>query len=386
MKIKDILKNIIFIKRKDIFENFILGAIILVIFQTFLDEYSRYANMRISLRNFLIFTNVLFDIIFSLEFIYRTIWASRDKKFKIYFFYNRGWVDFLSSIPLLLLNSLPTLYFFLKGDLTGAVSSIAIMNVLKTVKAIRVTRILRLIRLLKIFGKIHNADSKMAQRHTQTIATTGVFSIIMLLLILSFFKFNKLNTLAENREAHYYGIIKNIENISKTMKIPAKQLTRKMLSSDKNILMLHYGEFMVFSNVEKTKFKKYYGYEDYINIEQNEYKALVSLLDINKVTAGINLQNFLIIVCLILCYMLIYTRHFVQTVSDIIHVMIRGFKEKDYNLQVKIREPYKEDEIFKLAEEYNENYLPKKMKMHQEEKEKKSTVLSMDDLLDFGKK
>ena len=84
--------------------------------------------------------------------------------------------------------------------------------------------------------------------------------------------------------------------------------------------------------------------------------------------------------------MVIYTKHFVQTVSDVIHVLKRGYKEKDYNLQVKIREPYKDDEIYQLAEDYNDNFLPKKIKMQKEEKEKKSSVISMDDLMDFGKK
>ncbi|MBU1078291.1 MAG: ion transporter [Spirochaetes bacterium] len=372
-------------KRKT-FENFILAAIILVIIQTFLDDYSSYAGFNVSFRHFLLFTSVLFDLIFTIEFILRSIWAVGEKKFKTYLFFQRGWVDLLSSVPLLFLNSLPTLYFFLKGDLGTATASIAVLNVLKVVKAIRVTRILRLIRILKIFGKIHNAESKMAQRHTQTIATTGVFTIIMLLICFSLFKFNKVDRLIEDRIAHYTRAISNIEDINKTLDVPLRPLIFKTLSNDAHVLKMYYEDFLVFSNISADEFKKYYDYDDSITIEKKEFKLTISVSDINRITAGINLQNFIIIVFLILAYMMLYTKHFVQTVSDIVHIIRRGFSEKDYNLQIKIDENYKDDEISKLAEEYNETYLPEKLKKIEEDKTKKSTTLSMNDLMDFGKK
>lgn len=373
--------------KKQIFENIILAAIILVIIQTFLDEYSRYINLSVFFRHSLLFTGLVFDLIFSIEFILRSIWAKKEKQLKMYLFYRRGWIDFLASLPLLFLNSGPMVWFYMKGDLAQAGTAIGVLNILKVVKAIRVTRILRLIRVLKIFGKIHNAESKMAQHHTQTIATTGVFTIIILLMFLSFFKFNKADVLVENRKSHYIRTVENIQDLSKTIDMPVRQLALKMLSKDNNLLKFNHKDRLIyFSNISDNEFNKYYDFENYITIKKHGYMLYVSIVDINKMIAGVNLQNFLIIVGLILSFMLIYTRHFVQTISDIVHIIKRGLKEKDYNLQVKIKEPFKEDEIFKLAEEYNENYLPLKSKIQQEEKAKKSTVLSMNDLLNFGKK
>ena len=40
--------------------------------------------------------------------------------------------------------------------------------------------------------------------------------------------------------------------------------------------------------------------------------------------------------------------------------MERGFREKDYNLEVKIPEKYADDDVFRVAKLYNENYLPLK--------------------------
>jgi len=373
-------------QQKQIFENIILAAIILVIIQTFLDEYSRYIHMNVGFRNILLFTGFFFDLLFSIEFILRSFWATKEKSLKMYLFYRRGWVDFFASLPLLFLNSGPMVFLFLKGDLAQGASAIAVLNVLKVVKAIRVTRILRLIRLLKIFGKIHNAESKMAQHHTQTIATTGVFTIIILLILMSFFKFNKIDTLLLNREHHYIQAIDNLDGLNKSTGISIKKLAKSIIMKEPNVLkFFHIDRLIYFTNITDDDFKKYYSIEDYMQIKKGAYMIYVSTVDINKIIAGVNLQNFLIIVGLILSFMLIYTRHFVQTISDVIHVMTRGFKERDYNLQVKIREPFKEDEVFKLAEEFNENYLAQKARIQQEEKTKKGTVLSMDDLMGFGK-
>lgn len=125
-----------------------------------------------------------FDFIFSVEFIVRSISASRKKKFKEYFFHQRGWVDFLSSVPLLLLNSGPTLYMDLFGEHHLATRSLA--NLLKLIKAIRVTRVLRILRLLKIFGKIENAFSHMVLHHVSVISSITVVTSVVVFIALHY--------------------------------------------------------------------------------------------------------------------------------------------------------------------------------------------------------
>lgn len=89
---------------KKFFETFILTAIILVIIQTFLDEYSRYAHWSVLSRNVLLVSGFCFDLIFSIEFTVRSVYNGRRDKFISYIKYERGWVDFISSFPLLLLD------------------------------------------------------------------------------------------------------------------------------------------------------------------------------------------------------------------------------------------------------------------------------------------
>ncbi len=364
-------------------ENFILVSIFLVVIQTFLDDYSHYALWSVKARNILLITGFFFDLTFTIEFIVRSILAIRKKEFKLYFLYRRGWVDFLASIPLLLLNSGPSLYFLIRGYHSAGKATIGVLNVLKIVKAIRITRILRLIRIMKIFGKIHNAESKMAQRHTATIATTGVFTIVIILIIFSFFRLNLITNLYNEKREHYTKLITNIENINMDMDVPLRLLTFKLLSNDKNILKMYYINFLIFSNISEDKFQKYYAFDDYLIIKENEFKLYVDVTKINKEIASVNLENFFIIIFLVIAYMIFYTKHFVQTISDIVYIMYRGFTEDNYNLQIKIKKEYKEDEIYKLAEVYNDKWLPLKLKLKEEEKKKKESKLSIDDLLNF---
>ncbi len=372
-------------RNKNFWENFILVAIILVIIQTFLDDYSRYQHWSITARNILLLFGLLFDIIFTIEFIVRTLNAKRQGKILLYWLYQRGWVDFLSSIPLLLFNSGPSFFLLVSGKMQEGITTIGVLNILKIVKAIRVTRILRLIRIMKIFGKIHHAESKMAQHHTATIATTAVFTIICVLIIFSLSVENPFEKAINNRINLYNKLIQNVMNINETMEIPLRPMVFKLFSEDKNLLKIYYEGFLIFSRISEEKFYRFYGIEDYVKIKNAEFLLYISIVDINKQIASVNIQNFFIIIFVVLAFMLIYTRHFVQTISDIIHIINRGIREKDYNLQVKIRKEFSEHEIFKLAEYYNDIYLPEKLRKLHEAKEKKETVLSMDDLANFKK-
>ena len=81
MKLKEIKFS------KNFWENFILVSIFLVIIQTFLDDYSHYALWRVSARNILLVTGFLFDLIFTIEFIVRTVIAIKNKELRLYLFY-----------------------------------------------------------------------------------------------------------------------------------------------------------------------------------------------------------------------------------------------------------------------------------------------------------
>ncbi len=94
-----------------------------------------------------------------------------------------------------------------------------------------------------------------------------------------------------------------------------------------------------------------------------------------------NLFFFGVVVFMIMVYLVFYSPHFALTVSDPIHVMYRGLSEQDYNLEVRIPEPYAEDDVFTLAAAYNEVFLPLKDRTREVEAPEQSE-LKLDDIKD----
>lgn len=367
---------------KKILETFIIVAIILVVFQTVLDEYSRYAHWSVMSRNILLVAGFCFDLIFSVEFTVRSVYSGRRGKFRSYIKYERGWVDFLSSFPLLLLDSGPTLFFLLTVDAHSGAGMVGAMKVLKVVKAVRITRILRLVRVIKIFGKIHNADSKMAQHHTATITTTAVFTIVSVLIFFAVVFGTSAIHLSKERSEEYLNLIDGLKRISDSNSAGFRETSEGLLLSDRNILKIIYQDGKVAEKTGNKEFQKYYDEEDYISVTGKGCTLLVSITDINREIALEHMQNFLIIIFIVLSFMFIYTRHFVQNISDVVHVMNLGFRKKDYNLLVKIPGQHADHEIFRLARFYNEAYLPSKMKRIDGDPTRNKS-LSMDDLMNF---
>ncbi|NBF40649.1 MAG: hypothetical protein GVY14_09555, partial [Spirochaetes bacterium] len=73
-----------------------------------------------------------------------------------------------------------------------------------------------------------------------------------------------------------------------------------------------------------------------------------------------NIAYFAMVVILVVFILLFYSPHFALTVTDPIHVMERGFSERGHNLEARIPDRYRGDDIFRLASLYNSVYLPMK--------------------------
>jgi nitrogen fixation/metabolism regulation signal transduction histidine kinase len=98
-----------------------------------------------------------------------------------------------------------------------------------------------------------------------------------------------------------------------------------------------------------------------------------------------NLLYFGIVVLLVVIFLLVYSPHFALTVSDPIHVMNKGLADKSYNLEVKVPKQFADDDLFQLAKNYNEVYLPLKDRSNAEEGGE-LVDMKMDDFGDLFKK
>ena len=361
------------------FENLIIVAIILVLVQTFMEDFAVLAEWSWDRRRILLLAGFGFDLLFTIEFLSRFIAAAFDKRAGEYFFQRRGWIDFLASIPLLLFNSGPQAVAVLLGG-TAIVGLSGVFNILKVVKAVRIARILRLLRILKIFRQIKYADSPMAQRHITRLTTITISCIVFLLfLYAAAASFTGLPA----SDAEYTESFENTaRGVAENLKEDRERTALEIAATEEDLLIVKEADETVYTRHGNDYYRANFGPADYRYARIGEYGFFFDLRSALKQQSRDNLLFFVIVLVLVAAYLVIYSPHFAITVTDPIHVMKRGLEDPSYNLEVKIPANYASDDVFRLASLYNEEYLPLKDRTSREEGGSLGG-LSLDDLGDL---
>ncbi len=361
-----------------ILEGFVTFVIILVIIHTLIEDLAIILNWTNDSRTVLLFTSFFFDLFFTIEFLIRLFNAFSKKETVKYLFFERGWIDFLAAIPLIMFSSGPPLFTYVFGG-TVLLGMNGILNILKLVKAIRIARI------LKIFRNIKYADSKMAQRHVAKIIT-----ICITVLVFSNFGFSILqsNISAMNPDSEFS---KNREEIIQLLGFKPEISTayiNNLAEIENTILQIKQNDETLYKRYDKEFLINNFAKDDYLE-ETILKKQMVILFDVreeNKVLelkqAWNNVFFFSLVMLLVIAYLIFYSPHFAVTITDPIHVMKRGMTESSYNLEVKMPKYYSDDDIFKLAKTYNEVFLPLKDR-NTEDDESSNLDLKMDDIKDI---
>jgi hypothetical protein len=347
----------------------VFSFIVLVIIQTVFEDLSLLLDWETGARRLLVVTGFIFDLFFTIEFLVRLYWAIVEHRVSRYFLRERGWVDFLASVPLLMFNSGPALLaLFTGGSLLVQFNNV--LNILKVLKAVRIARILRFLRVIKIFKNIKYTESPMAQRHIARITSLTVTAIVIILFVFTTVSgflpipgAERLYTNAQRSVVRLADRAVNSSGASADLYDVLKEMNTGLLRvSTKN-------NDILYSRYSDTELNKHYMQEDII-IKTNKQETLFFMFDNKPVQQDLALQDLLIlsiIVIVMACFLFIYSPHFALTVTDPLHVMKQGMENKDYNLEVKILKKYEQDDVFRLAADYNEQYLPlKDRELHQE--------------------
>ncbi len=361
-------------------ENLVIVAIVLVLVQTFFEDFATLSGWNWSTRRFLLFAGFAFDLFFTIEFLVRSFNSAANGRFFRYFSHERGWIDFLASIPLLVLNSGPQALALLAGGVSVAGIG-GLLNVLKVVKAIRIARVLRLLRVLKVFRRIKNTDSAMVQRHMAKITGLAVTAVVGTLigftLLSTFVTIPSLD--AKVRDQNFRSM-DYITHAGLTEAGAADRL-EAYARSETDILVVMEDGRVRYSRFEQDVYDAFFGPVDYAHLAQGSTRLFFDVRDLNEAQARENIVYFTIILVIVAVFLLYYSPHFALTVTDPIHIMRRGFEERGYNLEVKTPELYADDDVYRLARQYNEVYLPLKARSDAGEE---STVLDLkiDDIKD----
>jgi hypothetical protein len=359
----------------------VFSFIILVIVQTVLEDLSVLLTWEAAPRKILVITGFIFDLFFTIEFLVRLYYAVVERRIWHYIFRERGWIDFLASVPLLMFNSGPALLslftggalFILMGD---------VLNILKVLKAVRIARILRLLRVLKIFKNIKYTESTMAQRHIARI-TSLTISVIVLVL----FGFSTLSGVitVPGLETRYAAEQDSVVRLADRLYASAAtrgDLRETLNQTDSGLLKITDADnTVIYSRYPESRLAASYMQQDFI-VKTNAQETLYFEFDNKPVQQDLAMQDLLVLTIIIIimgCFLFIYSPHFALTVTDPVHVMEQGMRHKEYNLEVRIPRQYADDDIFLLAESYNERYLPLKDRELFQQKEEYSE-LSLDDV------
>jgi len=338
------------------FEGFIVVAILFALLQTFFEDFAIVAGWSWSTRRMLVYTGFGFDLLFTIEFLVRLFFAlSRRHAFE-YLVHERGWIDFLASIPLLLLNSGPEVLSLLGGvSLAGAVGGYTSM--LSIVKAIRMARILRVLKLLR---QIRNTESTTAQRHISKVSIIGVSVFVFVILGFGLLDaFIPLPTISDTYGQVPQRIISYVNAADLGAEGNEASLAQ-YAASEPMLLLVKSADSTRYSRFGNEYYATYFGPSDYIYLSSGKLGFYFDVRALNADQSLNNLVTFGAILLLVILMLLAYGTHFARTVTDPVHVMRRGMSEGAYNLEARIPVRYATDEIFQLAELYNSHYLPMK--------------------------
>lgn len=351
----------------NVLESVVILAIFLVLIQTFLEDFAVLMGWNMRFRQQLMITGFFFDLFFTIEFIIRLYYAILNKKAFVYLTSERGWIDFLASIPLLMLNSGPLAFSIFFGG-SAFLGLGGMLNLLKVIKAIRIARILRFLRIIKIFRRIKNTDSLMAQRHVANITAIGVTVLVFSLLIFTFITGSLgVKGLDTFTFSHQEDLAAQLN--SQKENIPALAASLNILKeTEESLLIVKISGKAVYSRFDNGYYEQNFGPGEYSYFSDGSFEAFFDLRPYVQQLSRESLLFFVVVALLVLAFLFIYSPHFALTISDPIHVMRRGLREDDYNLEVKIPEQYQDDDVYQLARLYNEKYLPLKARNQDDEK------------------
>jgi hypothetical protein len=363
---------------KQFLETIVMLAIVLVIIFTFIEDLSVYLLWDWSIRKILLYVGFGFDLFFTIEFLFRYIASIARGNTGEYLVHRRGWVDFAASVPLLLFNSGPSVYFLLSG--AAFAGGAGILNILKVIKAVRVARILRMLRVLKIFRNIKSIDSLMTQRHLTRIISTVVVSLITVMfigsLVFSSAFFSSPASVIEEENP-----LKLIEYIDGQSDVESEEISR-LINIHREILLIKKEGQTLFSRYSDHQYKTLFGPGDFVYLNLNKTELFLDQRYLNAQDAVPGMLLLLTIIFSVFVLMFFYSPHFAMTISDPVYVMLKGMNEKHYNLEVDIPWRYRDDDIFKLSKAYNDKFLTLKARENEENSESDS-VLKLEDMEDL---
>lgn len=370
--------NVLQKTQKNYWEILVFFMIFFAFSQTILEELSIILIFPGRIRQSILIFGFFFDLFFVIEFLIRLITAIKSKKFIKYLLFDRGFLDLLASLPVLLLYSAP-LFFKIMNIKIFKINYIHYelynLTLLKGCRLIIVSGILRLLRIVNIFGNSIYKNSIIAKENIIKGLTIFI-SIVVLSVTLSNFFFPIISYDIEKVKNNYQKHLKqtfqfiqmsdeldlNYENINKF----TKKYIKEQFESYKDFILLEIktmqdedwgNSIIVYSKYSEKEFREKFIDNDLHTVEFLNIRIVLTNLQYQISKAKLNLIISLIIIFFILFYQIIYGKYFTKNISDKIILMLKGFKNKKQCKKIIYNKNLENSELKQLIEQYNIKWL-----------------------------
>jgi hypothetical protein len=318
-------------KNKPFWEIFIGVMIIAGLVLVFLEDICRLGGWSVRARDTLIVLGFIVDLVFSVEFVVRSAIASRGKTWKTWFTKGRGWIDLLSSWPLLLFVSGPLVMSMMFGGsqgigFMGMGGLLRASRVFRIARVLRVFRFLRLLRLIKLInvteavGKSDQPDAAAKEKEANLEAKASVmvqvlFSFVLVLFVSAFLHkifFTPDQVLAEKQKV-YTGVLQDWYQSMYQNDMARLEHLKQRLQEDPDVLYVYNGATTLVNNLTTDEppavyFPKNWFYTDYKILTYHGIKLYYSNRDVERNNAKVNLLLETIVVVQILAVLLFFRR------------------------------------------------------------------------------
>ncbi len=347
----------------------ILAAVILLaVAQAVLEDVSALAGWPAGARQVVRLAGFFLDLFFTIEFLARLGLALGERRAGRYLMRERGWLDFLTGVPLLVLVSGPAAAGFLLGptplhSLALDTLPASLPGCTWVLTAVRVARVLRLLRPARLAAGLWPTASGMAARHASLLALLGsaVLALGLAALAVSGPRRPGLESELARRQ------LLAAEHLRQASGRPAglEEDLGILVRSDDCLLVVREGGATLYSRHPDAVYEREFAPLDYRYVQAGDLELFFDTRAAAREAAAQSLLFQALVLLLLLVLYLLYAPHFARTVSDPLEVMRRGLAEESFNLEVRVPETHGGEEVFRLAREYNERLLPLKDRSRQ---------------------
>jgi len=321
------------------------AAIVLAVAQALLEDVSVLAAWPAATRQAVRLAGFFLDLYFASEFLARLGLALGEGRAGAYLGRGRGWLDFLAGAPLLVLASGPWAVDLLFGTALCTTGLLA---------AARAARALRLLRPARLGLALRERFPGMAARHASLLALLGsaVLALGLAAAALSGPARPGLERELGRRQA---------QTAARLLAGGARARSPAALgSADPSLLVVREGQATLYSRHADEVYERDFALGDYRYLRAGNLELFFDTRPAAAEAAAQDLLFQLLVLLLLAVLFGFYAPHFVRVVTDPLEVMRRGLAEDGFNRQVSLPEDRREEEVFRLAREYNERWLPLK--------------------------